>query len=481
MNQPSRVDSRQRQNNFTKRAPFSRLSPVRRNTAAPFVTRSEISNQRSITAKPFSDDPEFSSLREKLYIDPNFSECTNEKLEELHSYLREYSLNRGLHEDYDEAQRARELSNKVMNEISRRNTNTDTNSNLSESFENKKNQFTSKWDKKLNDYDDETAKKRKILQDKLDDEKDKFEELWRNEMPRKYRKPTPHLLQLKTIEKSYAVSGDFIKAKSAHQEFEKQANSEAELAQRNLIRDYEIALKKFSEKQKKEILLFEESRKHHRNCLTAQQENEQNMILNREKIVQKRSNENQKPKSRLQYLSSTVIYQASKKSDMDDVLLPPLKPPNDPKMKEEKQKKKREMDKIKSEYYKKHAEETLKRYTVDGNISSSRQGNRNRSQLSNKRQNNKGTVVEIKNGIRIVDRKLLTLNNDQNENMNCSQDKNNNKIEIGTETEKKDELENIFGGTAISLVNENANENIYMMNSNAENSDSNIKVEFEDN
>lgn len=477
MNQLQRVDSHPKQNNFIKRAPFSRLVS-RRNTTAPLISqsRSEIIKQRSVTAKPFSDDPEFTSIREKLYIDPDFSEYTLEKLEEFNSYLREYSFNRGMHEDYDEAQRARELSNKVACEISRRNTNTNSNSELTENFENQKNKFASKWDKELNEYDDETAKKRKALQDKLNEEKDKFEDLWRNEMPRKYRKPTPHLLQLKTIEKSYAVSGDFVKAKSVHQEFEKQAKYETESAQLNLIRDYEIAQKKFAEKQKKEIHLFEESRKHHRNCLIAQQENEQNMISNREKIVQKRTVDNQKPKSKLQYLSSAVIYQASKKSDIDDVLLPPLRAPNDPDFKEEKQKKKREMDRVKYEYQKKHAEETLKRYLVDGNISSSRMGNRSRSQLSNKHQKDNDKVVEIKNGIRIVDKKLLVIN-DQKENT----DENNNisvindKVDMGTETENEtnkeiNKLENMFGGT--SLNNKNQNESI---DTSADSDDLNIK------
>lgn len=388
-----------------------------------------------------SNEAELSSIREQLYSNPDFSNYSTEKLEEFNSYLREYSTCKGMQEDYDEAIRAKDLSDKILTEISSRSTQIQKQSEPPNNFENKKSQLLSKWQDKINSYDEETEKKRQALKNRHEEETNQFEETWRNEMPRKYRKPTARLLQLKTIEKSYAASGNFIKAKAVHQEVDSMARSEMEAAQSNLNHDYEVAQKRLIEKQRKELERFEESRLHSKQCLLAQQNHEMEAMVNRNKVVHNKAHTINKPRSQLQYASSRILYQSNKKNNTDDVLLPPLRAPNDPSVKEEQMKKKRETDRVKYQYQRRNAEETLQRYKLDSYKKASSVNNSRLQNLrNNRRVNDKATFVEVKNGIRIVDKKLLQPPENKIED--------NGKVEIGIETNQGDEINN-NGGTSL--------------------------------
>jgi hypothetical protein len=211
----------------------------------------------------FGENPEFQQMREQLLQNPDLSSYHTEKLEEFYTYLRQYSIQKALEQQYDDAQSARELSDSVLAAINDRAPPPDEGPDLANLAEEEKNQFEGRWNRQLQEHDEESKVKREQLDARHVEERAKFENLWMVEMPRRYRKPSPQLLQLRKIEKSLAVSGNFQKAKKVHCEVEQLAQM------RILIHDDEVAHKKLMQKQQQEIELFETTRLHERSLLLA--------------------------------------------------------------------------------------------------------------------------------------------------------------------------------------------------------------------
>jgi hypothetical protein len=317
------------------------------------------------SALPFSENPEFSAMHEHLSRDADFSDYSNEKLEKFYTFLRELALQCGLAQEYDDAQSARDLSDLVLDELNHRKPAPDTGRGLVELAEQEKTDFEERWMRQLSEYDDQTRQKREQLKGRQADDEEKFEAMWMDDMPRKYRKPSCHLLQLRKIERSLALAGNYQKAKKAHLDVEQLAQIEMTNAQSQLMRDYEVARKKFVERQRQEIELFEVTREHDRSLLIAQYEAEKIAIQRREVVVQRRLEQPPAKKPKMALLNPPVVYQARDRLAGDDVLLPPLRPPNDPALVAEQSRRKREDGKRKFEYQRKNAERTLLRYSVD--------------------------------------------------------------------------------------------------------------------
>jgi hypothetical protein len=376
---------------------MSRLAPFR---TLPFKPK---------TAPPstltFSENSEFQQMHAQLLQNRDFSSHPTEKLEEFYTYLRQYSLQKALEQQYDDAQLARELSDSVLSAINDRIPPPEEGPNLANLAEAEKNQFEGRWNRQLQEYDDESQLRREQLDVRQTEERQKFENLWMEEMPRRYRKPSTQLLQLRKIEKSLAVSGSFEKAKKVHSDVEQLAQIEMTNAQAILIHDYEIAQKKLRQKQEQEMELFETTRLHERSLLLAKYDSEKVAIEHRELVVQVRTQNPRKIKNNLATGNPPFAYKAKSRTGTEDVLLPPLRPPNDPEMMEEQKNWKRDQERRKLGMQKKNAEVVLLKYSVDPEKVLERKERRRRRILK---------VTET-NGIKVVD--LVVESEGQKENV----------------------------------------------------------------
>ena len=411
------------------------------------------SRSNSSCSKPSVSVEQLESIREKLFqmkenesksnenntndeSSKSLSDFSTEELQQVFPYLRDYSHRKGCEEDYDNAQTAFSLSEDVLNELKTRvsNQNSENQSSTIESSE--QSSFEEKWEKQFKTYNEETDRKRKELEKSHEDQMASFEKLWNEDMPRKYRKPSPHLLQIKKVEKSLALSCDFERAKQVHQEYEQLAAKELEQAQENLNRDYEAAHTKLVQKQQQEIKNFEEVRFHLLNLKKTKYEEQKAAFENRSRVAQTRKKEGQRnPKNNSDQVSNfTYSYSSTNENgnensgsnnteNRDLLLLPELTPPNDPQYLEEDKKRKRELNKKKLAYQKQNAELTLARYTVDGQdfSNTSKSENEDKAKQENlsksaKQDQDQDLDGEINQGQSETDTKEAISNDEENDN-----------------------------------------------------------------
>jgi hypothetical protein len=313
------------------------------------------------------DDPSCNSLREKLYENPSFSDIDDTTIQKLIAHLREFCLDRGLKEDYAEAARASELAEKVRIECQARQTNVTARDSDGMGLNDE--DFEVRWERQYREFDSESERKRLELAERQRDALEKFEQMWRDEMPRRYRKPSAGLLQIKQIERSMAISGQYERARAMHLEGEKLAAREAEELQATLIRDYRIAKEQKVKAQEAERQKLESDRARLRTVLDAGKKMEGDQRSNRLVVVEQRQIEALKA---VRERSGTVRpdYGASvsgsvqSKGKLLDNVIPPLFAPNDPKFVEEEGKRAREKRRAQLEFQKRNAELALIDYTL---------------------------------------------------------------------------------------------------------------------
>lgn len=328
------------------------------------------SNVRNRTTKSQQKNrSEIDSLRDQVLNNPDLSEIENDQLTKLFPVLREYAHQKGAQQDYDEAQKAFDISEQVLIELKSRHVTTNNEEEVQGSFSSRQNQFEAEWERRFEEYDQKTEEKIQKLKEKQKEERDEFERAWNEDYPRRYRKPSAHLLQLKSIEKSYSVSCEFEKAKAIHAEAEALAQREYEIAQQNLFNDYNIALKQLNQKQQDDFENLIETRAHWRSIEKAKYDTEKTAYDKRSKVVVTRKAESEikarrKPKPTGDF--SGTDFTMTVPEQQNDVLLPPLRPPNDPELLEEESKRRKEENKKKLEYQKQNAQTTLSKYSVDG-------------------------------------------------------------------------------------------------------------------
>jgi hypothetical protein len=321
--------------------------------------------------REYEESSEMAGIREQLYEDPDLSGFDTEKLNEIYASLREYRHHKALKQEYDEAQKARDLSEVVFQELQKRGpvssaTNFDENSLTA-----RQNGFEDVWRRKMEKYDEETEVKIHGLREQQAERRREFENIWNQEMPRRYRKPSHQLLQLRKIEKSLALSSDFERAKVVHKEVEEMARREHEVQQENLLRDYAFAQNKLLSRQKADIKTLEDSRAHSRRCLLQEYEHEKIAVKNRSLVVKARKVEAEKGYRTANRGRSAIgtgaTYSLSdgERSGVEDVLLAPMKPPNDPEFLENEKKRRRETNRRKLEYQRQYAASALAKYQRD--------------------------------------------------------------------------------------------------------------------
>lgn len=311
-------------------------------------------------SKTYLNDAECISLRDKLYEDPNMTEITSEDLTHLFQHLREYTYDQALKENYPEARKAKNLQEATRQELSYRNMSPVSRrpSQMTQRQMNLENQ----WKDHFDGFDEETDQKRMQMQQKHNEQLEEFEDLWANEMLRKYRKPSARLLQLKQQERALAYQQDFDKAEILHNETEALKNIEAEQAQKQLEIDYKAAKAQLLERQASDLQKYEDSRAITRRFYMTQYNiAKQNMERNMDIDVRRREEhsrvsryENPNPEIACSYENA-----ARSKGGAHGWLLPDLQPPNDPQRVEEEERRKYEQQKKAQQFSKRNAQMSL--------------------------------------------------------------------------------------------------------------------------
>jgi hypothetical protein len=166
------------------------------------------------------------------------------------------------------------------------------------------------------------------MTERHESERAHFEEFWRDEKPREYRRPTGRYLELKAKEKALAAAGEIDEAERTYREAERTAKAAAELAQERLDRDYRCALQRLIEKQQSELDVFNRRAFHQRDVLLSEREKYERYGKYRADVVALLRTKASKPK-----LSDEMKIQPAKRPrsrGISGLLLPDLIPPNDP-------------------------------------------------------------------------------------------------------------------------------------------------------
>ena len=315
------------------------------------------------TNQPKVDAGEMETYRKNLTENKDFSEIPDEKLPLLHSYLREYAAKCASEENYDEAEKSSELAEETQKEFNSRKSSS-VKSRGADLKEPNMQEFEKQCKDELDEYDADTDKRLQALSETQNKEKEDFEKKWREEKPQKYRKPSQRLLQLKQIEKTLAGNAEYSRAKAVHQEVEELQNYELQVAQESIIRDYNFASQRLSEKHMKEKENLLSSREHTRVLLETRQASEREARIHREKVIKVRASENPRVKPTVGAPAVSRSISRNKDKEIDGVLLPPLRAPNDPELVEETKRKQREANKKKMAYQKQNAAQTLARVSL---------------------------------------------------------------------------------------------------------------------
>lgn len=299
---------------------------------------------------------EMMNLRQQLKNHYSVEGIPDSQLAQLFQFLRDHSYACALRKDYDEAKESMNLSNKVKLDFQARtprlNTSRQQNSDVFTGFE-------EKWNERFEIFNQEQMSDLKKLKARQLQDKENFDQIWNDRMPSKYRKPSVKLLQLKQIEKSLAVSGNFDQAKIIHQEVDKLTSVEFNNAQNNLLNDYIQATKQLNDKFQNQLDQFEAERKTQRTILESEYQIEKNKLDRRSNVITNKPIESQTVNT---IHPAGVMFSTGKK-DNGDLLLPPLRPPSV--VLAEDQNKKREIMKSQYEYQKRYENLTLSKHQLN--------------------------------------------------------------------------------------------------------------------
>lgn len=307
--------------------------------------------------------PDYSQAKSWISEKPDVTTKETDELKQIYLQLRDYARKCGDDGNYDEAEEVANQSEVVKTELTKRQPNTNKTDELEEVQQKRESEFELQWKEKFDQFDNITKEKQNQIQAEHEKQMAEFEDYWANSMPMKYRKPSPSLLQLKHIEKSLANTGQYARAKEVRAEVDAQALKEMEIAQNALIKDYNAAKRQKLFKHNKEMENFQRMRLHNRDLLFAQYISEKAAIDHRSEVIQIRSKETRLGKRGVS-ADDSASCSITEKNDEMDVLLPPLKPPNDPSLMEAHRQKQREIAQRQKTYQKQNAEDALAKYST---------------------------------------------------------------------------------------------------------------------
>ena len=212
------------------------------------------------------------SARDSLFNGGDIFEIEDETLQQMPLYLSQYSQSCAREYNLDDAQKARKMIPKVMNEINERKAN-HRKQGTRNSNETNKNQID--YAQCLSTFDSDTEKGRDALKQKQKEELEKFENYWENEMPAKYQKSSTHTLQLKFVRKQLILSKQYEQAKQKAKEIELSEKKDMEIAQKQLDSDYLRYRGQLLSKHKRDLEVYDEGRKSQRIVMEIAQKKEE--------------------------------------------------------------------------------------------------------------------------------------------------------------------------------------------------------------
>lgn len=430
----------------------------------------------SFAIKSYLNDPTCISLRQQLMEsdDPSeiYDQLEDAQLKKLVSHLKEYEQDNALNENYIEASKSHHLSVEIHEILKIRKKN-----EINESFfatshagsrnipspsskiyqeeeeynsefyfnneaenindlddnevmaSNKIKQFEQSYQEDIDKYQNETDEKIEKLKELHKQQMDKLEKLWKEKKPAQYRKPSAHLLQLKTIERSLALTGDYERAIILHKETEALTKQEMADAQKRLVYDYKISKSKLVQKQNSEFNQLQKLRQEGLVMMEKKHVLKRQRYENRDKVIQQQKN--QLASKRLNQASQSLSLPApiiqEKLGLVQSNLLPELIPPNDSEFVKEEEKKARDENKRRLELQKRNMDVLSQIYKVR-NDEENYIKNDDQNELINNTNNNKDQNKQNDKNDTII------TNDDQNENINV----NDNDNDITNNSPKKD-------------------------------------------
>ena len=317
------------------------------------------SNASTSRSSALLDDPKCNALREQLYDGGDLESLKYDELKQLSEHLREYSVSKTFSREYEEAKRANELYNIVREEILFRD-NEIVMKPKDDSYKQMIVEKKEKFKRQLEEFDNDTDERRKAIISKQENENESFEKKWTEEMPQTYRKQSAKLMNLLQIEQTLGLCNEYDKAKQVMEEAQRLELKETDEAQRLMESDYASAKAKLDKDHQEELVIFDNARKDSREVLIAQQKSEMDKVEKRIHVILIRQNENYKPREtsldiqnrEAAHSNLTTIKRGSQRIEFkkDATLLPPLIPPNDPRVKERRQQERRAQQEKKKKF-----------------------------------------------------------------------------------------------------------------------------------
>ena len=330
-----------RDTNFDQEAKIpvkqTQISTIRSQKSSAKQTK-EIENEQSYSFKKTKNTPRSETellknqtlinLRKQLLETHDFTDISTKRLNQLSTHLRLYSTDCILNRDYDEAEICDDLAIEIKEEIcNRENSLLDT--NYQEDHEADMHNHLDKYIAELDAFDEQTIQRREELEKKQENEFYDFENKWKTEYPKKYRKPSTKLLLMIENERRVGLQGNYKLAREMKAQTDEQRRIEVENAQERLNNDYLTAREKLLEKQMHEREQFDQTRSDNRQLLIKKQEHELNSTVNRELVLSLKEQQQYKMKKNFNYSESKAnTAQLLKKGKDAEILLPPLTPPD---------------------------------------------------------------------------------------------------------------------------------------------------------
>lgn len=405
-------------NSKSRTRPVTQSSDKRSQSSSRLSNNSTINSTRSSMQSTHSspesllNDPELNSVRESLYEQVSFDDIETPKLLRLLSHLREHSQHCAFNEDFPTSKKSRDLSILVREELTRRGTTTRSIQEQKDESNLRIQNLEDKWSEKRKHFQEDTERRLQELDNRQMKEMRRFERIWKDEMPHKYRKPSARLLELKQIEKSLVIAKEIDQADEVHSKAQKLMQIEMENAQNQLTFDYQNAKAKLVKKHEDEKQTFLQNREHERQLLECVYIEEKNKLYNRDNVVALRCKEVASRKHVSRSVNSLPT-QLPRDKGISETLLPPLIPPNDPNYVQTRRKEREELNRKRRDYQKKKAEEVLSVYSFDKDNSNKKDGEEIQTEMTND-QNKENKVDEGElEAVADAISQILTTNNDE--------------------------------------------------------------------
>ena len=304
--------------------------------------------QRSRTVRPQSEatilnNPNLINLRKTLLKSHDYTNVSTQRLNQLMAHLRLYSADSILKRDYDEAESADELAFEVKEVIQERENQVPR--GLPENGEADVHNHLDKYIAELDQFDEQTVHKREELEKKQEEELQSFENKWKVEYPKKYRKPSAKLLLMIENERKVGFQGNYKMAREMKAKTDEQRRIEAEAAQERLNNDYIAARERFLEKQLKEREQFDQTRAENRQLLVSKQEQEFKNTINRTRVLSIKEHQQGRMRRSALYQENKASAAQLLKQQNNELLLPPLTPPDYKTIKKKEAEKNKELNK----------------------------------------------------------------------------------------------------------------------------------------